>query len=301
LIKVSAVLIVKNEEDMLPACLESLRDFDEVVILDTGSTDKTPDVMRAYAVSRPGVQARIGEYQWRDHFSEARNKAQETATGDWIFVVDADETIPAGTYEAIQKYVQRLDPNIQVIGFWVESIRGTSRHHSPRLYRNRPEIKWVGSVHNYLSRSEDVQSDMVVKAGYSPTHKKDPDRALRMLEKSVLDEPDSARNWYYLGREYGYKLNWTASERALRKALELSRWSLERADAHLLLSRALWYQRRGPDARLECLKAIGMNPEFKEALVFMGDMSFPAAKKAWHRYAKSATQENLLFARMPHE
>lgn len=284
---------------MLPKCLETLRDFDEVVILDTGSKDATPDVIRKYAESRPGVQARIGEYQWREHFAEARNEAQRTATGDWIFVVDADELVPEGTYAKIQDYVQRLDPKVQVVGFWVESIRGTSRHHSPRLYRNLPDLKWAGSVHNYLTRSEDVQSNMVVLAGYSPTHKKDPDRALRMLERSVLDEPESARNWYYLGREYGYKQNWVASEKALRKCLELSRWSLERADAHLLLSRALWFQRKGPDARLECLKAIGMNPEFKEALIFMGDMSFPAGKVAWHRYAKTATQENLLFARMP--
>lgn len=284
---------------MLPGCLEALRDFDEVVILDTGSKDKTPDIIREYAKSRPGVQARIGEYTWREHFAEARNEAQRTATGDWIFVVDADEIVPAGTYAKIQEYVQRLDPKVKVVGFWVESIRGTSRHHSPRLYRNLPELQWAGSVHNYLNRSEDVQSDMVVKAGYSPTHKTDPNRALRMLEKSVLDEPESARNWYYLGREYGYKGNWAASEKALRKCLELSRWSLERADAHLLLARALWYQKKGPDARLECLKAIGMNPEFKEALVFMGDMSFPAGRIAWHRYAKSATQENLLFARMP--
>jgi glycosyltransferase involved in cell wall biosynthesis len=297
-VKVSAVLIVKNEEVLLPDCLSSLVDFDEVVVLDTGSTDKTPEILRAYAASRPGVQVRIGEYQWRDHFSEARNKAQETATGEWIFVVDADETVPKGTYEEIQEYVQRLDPKVQVVGFWIRSVRGVSRHHSPRLYRNIPEVKWHGSVHNYLSRTEDVQSEMSIMAGYSPAHLADPDRALRMLEKAVMDEPESARNWYYLGREYGYKGNWSASEASLRTCLQKSKWSLERADAHLLLARALWFQKKGPDARMECLKAIGMNPEFKEAILFMGDMSFPAGRIAWHRYAATATQDNLLFARV---
>ncbi|MCK7512150.1 MAG: hypothetical protein MZV70_54330 [Desulfobacterales bacterium] len=73
---------------------------------------------------------------------------------------------------------------------------------------------------------------------------------------------------------------------------------MERTDAHFLLSRALWFQKKGADARLECLKAIGMNPEFKEAILFMGDMSFPKGKVAWHRYAKTATQEDLLFARV---
>ena len=299
MVKISAVLIVRNEEEMLPKCLNSLRDFDEVVILDTGSTDGTHDVMRKYAESRPGeVQARIGEYAWREHFAEARNKAQETAKGDWIFVIDADEECPRGMYAEMQKFVQPLDPKVQVVGLWVRSTRGPSRHHSPRLYRNIPEVKWHGSVHNYLSRAEDVQSDMWVSAGFSPTHTKDPNRALRMLEAAVIDEPESSRNWYYMGREYGYKGNWTASEKALRMCLQKSKWSLERTDAHLLLARALWFQRKGPDARLECLKAIGMNPEFKEAILFMGDMSYPEAKAAWHRYAATATQANLLFARM---
>jgi len=299
---ISAVLIVKNEEALLGRCLESLKELDEIIILDTGSTDGTEQVIRKFAEEHPDtkVDAHFGEYQWNDNFAEARNKAQAYATGDWILVVDADEVLDAKAAD-IRDYVQRLDPAIEVVAFWVQSLGGHSRHHSTRLYRRSEKLYWLSAVHNYLSKVADIQSDFFVRAGYSPAHKQDPDRALRMLERAVLDEPKSSRMWYYLGREYGYKKRWAESENALRQCLKISTWGLERQDAHLLLARALWFQRKGPAARLECLRAIGMNPEFKEALLFMGDMSYPAARKAWHRYAETATQENLLFARCPSE
>jgi len=85
--KVSVVMIVKNEEQMLPRCLESVRDLDEIIVLDTGSSDHTCEVAR-----KAGGNVRVieGEYAWEEDFSKARNKAQEYATGDWIFVIDAD-------------------------------------------------------------------------------------------------------------------------------------------------------------------------------------------------------------------
>ncbi|MCK7512149.1 MAG: glycosyltransferase [Desulfobacterales bacterium] len=210
--KISAVLIVKNEQEMLPKCLESIQDFDEIVILDTGSTDSTPDIIQwvcREAPRMPGPVSASTRGRSTSRRPGTRPSARRLATG--YSLSTPTRQLPPDTCASIKEYVQRLDPKVRVVGFWVESVRGTSRHHSPRLYRNDPEVHWVGSVHNYLSMPEEVQSDMVVKAGFSPTHKVDPDRALRMLERAVLDEPESARNWYYLGREYGYKGNWAAS------------------------------------------------------------------------------------------
>lgn len=185
-----------------------------------------------------------------------------------------------------------------VIDIYLESENGKERHRFPRLFKNCPEINWCGSIHNYLNKVADKWEDIVITYGYSPTHGTDPDRSLRLLEQAVIDEPKSSRNWYYLGREYQYKHRWAASEVALRKALDMSRWSPEIADSRFLMARALWNLQRGNEAREECLKAIGVNPNFKEALLFMGDMCYPGSRSAWHRYAGTATNEGLLFVRV---
>lgn len=290
---ISAVLIVRNEEAMLGSCLKSLDGLDEVIVLDTGSTDKTVEIARAH-----GAKVYADEYKWNEDFAEARNKAQEKATGDWIFVIDADEELePKGIKKIRQAIAYAGTAN--ALGVWIKAKGNVSLHHQPRLYRNDPgKIHWVGMVHNYLSVLADQQSDVVILAGSSPTHKADPDRALRMLEKAVAAHPESGRYWYYLGREYGYKKRWKDSEAAIRLCLDHSKWLTERVDAYLLLARALWFQSRGNEAREACIRAIGLNPDFKEAILFLGDMSHPREKKIWHRYAALARSTGVLFRRV---
>ena len=78
--KVSAVLIVKDEAPIIAQCLDSINDFDEIVVVDTGSTDGTQDICRSFG-------AKVYEdYQWNDDFAEARNHAISKATGDWLFL-----------------------------------------------------------------------------------------------------------------------------------------------------------------------------------------------------------------------
>ncbi|TMM37042.1 MAG: glycosyltransferase [Actinobacteria bacterium] len=97
---VSASMIVKNEEDMLADCLTALRGFvDEIVVYDTGSTDRTVDIAREHG-------ARVVEGYWNDHFAEARNRSIAHCRGEWIFVVDADEIVtgdPASMRSALDQ------------------------------------------------------------------------------------------------------------------------------------------------------------------------------------------------------
>mgnify|MGYP001386520006 CR=1 FL=1 len=82
---ISLCMIVKNEEDVLIRCLESVKYIvDEIIIVDTGSTDSTVEIAKKYG-------ARIFYYKWDDSFSSARNYSLEKATKEWILIMDADD------------------------------------------------------------------------------------------------------------------------------------------------------------------------------------------------------------------
>jgi len=93
----SLAMIVKNEEATLAHCLESVKPLvDEMVILDTGSTDKTVEIAM-------GFGALVHNFQWRDDFSAARNESLKHCRGDWVLILDADETIDPMDYEKIKR------------------------------------------------------------------------------------------------------------------------------------------------------------------------------------------------------
>ena len=90
--KISAVIIAKNEESTLPKLLESLYcRVDEIVIVDTGSQDKTKEIAKAAADA-------YGEYEWNDDFSAARNYAKSLATNEWILSIDCDEVLSGSVF-----------------------------------------------------------------------------------------------------------------------------------------------------------------------------------------------------------
>ena len=101
--KVSLCMIVKNEEKNLPDCLASIRDaVDEIVIIDTGSTDGTRQIAASFG-------ARVFDLPWSDSFADARNASIEHARGEWIFWMDADDRIDAGNLEKLKKLFLRLN------------------------------------------------------------------------------------------------------------------------------------------------------------------------------------------------
>ena len=96
----SLCMIVKNEEGCLARCLMSaIPVVDEIVIVDTGSTDRTKEIAKTFG-------AKVYDFKWTDDFSEARNLSLSKASGDWILVLDADETISPLDYERLSKIVK---------------------------------------------------------------------------------------------------------------------------------------------------------------------------------------------------
>ncbi len=104
--QVSLCMIVKNEEDYLPQCLESIKDIvDEIIIVDTGSTDKTVKIAESYG-------AKVYYFKWNNNFSEARNESLKYATKDWILILDADDELHSEYQENLKLLLNmQLDEN----------------------------------------------------------------------------------------------------------------------------------------------------------------------------------------------
>ena len=94
---ISLCMIVKNEEAFLEQCLKSIKDYvDEIIIVDTGSTDRTVEIAERFT-------DKIYFHAWENSFSKARNQSLAYATGDWIFIMDADEEMLTGSGELLRQ------------------------------------------------------------------------------------------------------------------------------------------------------------------------------------------------------
>ena len=146
---VSACLITKDEQDNLPACLRSLADLvDEVVVYDTGSTDATLEVAR-------GLGATVIEGYWDDDFSRARNAALEACTGDWIAWLDADETLVCDDIAALRSVLEHADPSVDGFSVPIQNLTGIGVgagfvHSACRLFR-RARCEWTGRLHEQVA------------------------------------------------------------------------------------------------------------------------------------------------------
>lgn len=288
--KISAVLIVKNEEAMLGRCLESVKDADEIIVVDTGSIDKTVEVAKKY------TDKVYTDFTWNDSFADARNHAKSKATGDFILSVDADEYVH--DFSKVREAVE-LDADAINVRMIMGGVEPESFFYYSRLFKNKPDIYWVGAVHNCLNIAGTRDSEVKITYEFSPAHSLDPDRALRILEKEVKLKGDSApREMYYLGREYWYKQMYKECTATLGKYVQIAHWNAEKADAFLIMSRAYSTQGLDEDARDACLQAIKINPEFKEAILFMAAIVPDAHAAQWKRMGETANNTNILFQRV---
>jgi GT2 family glycosyltransferase len=195
----SACLIVKDEEDMLLACLESIADVaDEIIVYDTGSTDRSVEIARA-------AGARVIEGYWDDSFARARNAALEKACGEWVLSIDADEVLLCDT-DAFRKTLSERSSEIEAYLIAIENLHGAgnarSVHTAVRLFR-RSAATWRHRLHEQVVAADDSSRHLsigylsgarLIHHGYAAEvfeSKNKAERNLALAEASLDDEGQS--------------------------------------------------------------------------------------------------------------
>jgi glycosyltransferase involved in cell wall biosynthesis len=145
--KITFSIIVKNEEKNLPQCLDSVRELvDEIVVLDTGSTDKTVAIAKKYG-------AEVYYFEWCNDFAIARNEALKYLTGDWVLVLDADEVLNPAIIPAIRTAID--NPKRILVNLIRQEIGATQSPYSSvsRLFRRHPALKFARPYHAIIDDS----------------------------------------------------------------------------------------------------------------------------------------------------
>jgi tetratricopeptide (TPR) repeat protein len=229
-IKLSACLIVKNEEKQLERCLQSLQGaVDEIVVVDTGSTDRTLEIAEKFG-------AVIGHFDWCDDFAAARNESLRLATGDWALWIDADEELNQNSVACIREGLIRP----QFGGYFFKIINfmdgatdaNTYVHTAVRLFRRMPGVSFTGRIHEQILGSFEelglvpatLNEAVLHHYGYQPEVMREKDkvhRTITMLLREVEESPKEPFHWFNLANAYSVAMKPTEAEPAARKCIDL--------------------------------------------------------------------------------
>ncbi len=291
---ISASLIVRNSEDVLQRCLESIKGCDEIVIVDTGSHDDTIEIAKKYTdkvYSYYGCnvpQTAEGTFM---NFADARNYSLSKCTSTHILTIDADEVLET-PIEELRKF---KGESLSIL--CINKYTG-EEHRQPRLYINHPDVYWKGAAHNYLTCGSGELSDVKITYYTNNQKKKDPDRTMRILRHWIKNNPkDCTRELYYLAKEY-HKRGWFRKAiKTFRKYINKSKFTVEKADAYVLMSRGFAGLGKHRQAINACMAAINLNPDYSEALKLAGDLNGDANRLKFQYLASKATNHGVLFVR----
>lgn len=216
--RISLCMIARNDAELLEECLKSVQGIvDEIVLVDTGSTDDTPHIAQRFG-------AKVVHAEWRNDFAWARNLAMEHASGDWVLVLDADERIYGSrTRQALLEGARHP----QFAGYQIEirNVLDFDRpdeqfvHRAVRMFRRLPHARWEGAIHEQIApslvqnggRIAVLAQAQILHLGYEKSlieRKNKAQRNLAILHTLLAENPDdlfqlfNLANTYYTAGEY---------------------------------------------------------------------------------------------------
>ncbi len=241
---ISLCMIVKNEEDFLEQCLASVKGLvNEIVIVDTGSSDATKKIASAFT-------DKMYDFAWGDDFAAARNESLQQATSDWVLVLDADEVLAQEDHSVIKESINSWEVsgfqlltknycnNSSIMGWRPctpsadplrKNVQGWFPSIKVRLFQRRAGLKFTGAVHEMVDSSitlmgGKIASCPVIVHHYGtlqPQASHKTEKYVELNKKKTAENPLDAKAFFELGIQYKELGQFALAEETLERSLAL--------------------------------------------------------------------------------
>lgn len=286
---ISLCMIVKNEEAYLANCLESAKDVvDEIIIVDTGSTDKTLEIAA-------GFGAKIYHFDWVNDFSIARNAAIQHVTSDWVLQLDADEVLTPESQKELRRVIQRDDLTglmVKIVNHinLLDGNRETIEHYTIRVFPRHPEIIYREPIHEqvkmrmegpdgktfFLPMDRVISPIVIEHFGYNKKVVKERDkcsRNLQILENSLEQDRKNAFQHFNLGITLAEEERFPEALEQFRIALKMEKTTVNYYPTILVYAAQLSAKLGQYDEAVEHARlAIELSPKLPDAFFQMGEV-----------------------------
>ncbi len=233
--KLSLCMIVKNEEKVLARCLDSAKQFvDEIIIVDTGSTDKTLDIAKRYT-------NKVYSFEWTQDFAKARNFAISKATCEFVMWLDADDVITKDNLQKLLILKQNLIFDTYMLKYQIgfdENGNCTFEYYRERIFRRCDKANFKGFIHEAVVPFGKISYEDIAITHKSIKTEKSKNRNLKIYQYHLKNGAKlSARETFYYARELYFNSYYKKTIEVLKKYLKMNNKFLPNIiDAHILIS-----------------------------------------------------------------
>ncbi len=271
-VKISLCMIVKNEESCLNRCLKSVKNFaDEIIIVDTGSTDNTKQIAKKYT-------NKIYDFAWINDFSAARNYAFSKASGKYIMWLDADDYISPDNLAKLMALKRTLDNSTDVymlkyeISF-NEQGNSTFTYYRERIVKNNGTFLWQGAVHEVITPHGKIKYvDIAIK--HLKVERANSKRNLKIYQSLLkCGKTFSPREQYYYSRELYYNKQHKKTITELNKFLKMENaWIEDKLGALEIKAMCELYLNKKDKALSTLFKSFSIDAPRANFLCLIGDI-----------------------------
>lgn len=274
---ISLCMIAKNDEVNLSRCIDSvIRCIDELIIVDTGSTDRTKELSAHYTNC-------LFDYVWSDDFSAARNFSFSKASCDYILWLNADDILPAQSADALIALKKELSsqsekqPDVIMLPYQIafdSEDNCTMWYYRERLIRRSAGLQWIGAVHEYIPISCNVLYKSIPIACNSIDFKNH--RQILAIYRKMIRNGFalSPRDTYYYGRELWTHGQFRGAAKQFRQFLKMeSGWKCDRIEAYRLLADCYAHQRKPALQKIALMRGLEVDGPQASLCRELGDLA----------------------------
>ncbi|NHN29525.1 glycosyltransferase [Paenibacillus sp. S3N08] len=292
-VTVAAAVLVYNNERSLERCLAALIGaVDEIVVIDSQSTDRTVQITRKFP------QVKLVDVEWHEDFAEKRNYGLEHIESDWVLWVDADEYLFPEDQQAVRQVAGVFDdlPVPPVLLIWqVNEMSGTisDEFTQTRMFPTKRGLSYQGRIHEQivqegqgLFEGDSYRQSVRIRLlhdGYEPTIVKNEnklERNIKLLARMVEDEPDNPGWLLYYGRESMVLGNLDEAVEALllaeKKAADIPRFG-RTMDIQMYLVKIYMTRKEWVQGEQACRRALAIAPDFPDAIYYLAQIQMRQA------------------------